>query len=64
MRHQYTLATPASMARFIAAAKPVAFCPTCGYSELVSRLERNRCRSCADVAAGRIQPSPRLQKAS
>lgn len=64
MRYQYTLATPASMARFIAAARPVAFCPTCGYSELVSRLERNRCRSCIDVKAGRIQPSSRLRTAS
>lgn len=60
MRYQYTLATPESMARFIAAAKPVKFCSKCGYSELASRIERNRCRSCADVAAGRIQKSPRL----
>lgn len=63
MRYQYTLATPASMARFIAATRPVAYCPTCGYSELVSRLERNRCRPCAEVKAERIPPSPRLKQA-
>ena len=55
-RYQYTRMESFRNAKV----KPVARCTGCGYYEHTSRIERDRCRSCADIKAGKYAASPDL----